>query len=123
MPWMPLPDDSLPLPVSPDRTTCWLDCAANASCSFSSCATSPSPTAPNALGSPNGPQNFVLKCRGDGMGRSACWHRGCLEGCPRGNGAALPPRESPMTATAIHRILAALNLPTHVADELKYGES
>jgi hypothetical protein len=28
-----------------------------------------------------------------------------------------------MTATAIHRILAALNLPTHVADELKYGES
>jgi hypothetical protein len=35
MPWMLLPDDSLPVPVSPERTTCWGDFAANASCSLS----------------------------------------------------------------------------------------
>ncbi len=28
-----------------------------------------------------------------------------------------------MTATIIHRVLAALHLPTHVADQLKYGEA
>jgi hypothetical protein len=28
-----------------------------------------------------------------------------------------------MTSNVIHRVLAALNLPTHIADELKYGQS
>jgi hypothetical protein len=42
---------------------------------------------------------------------------------PRGDGAALEPKDNPMTTTIIHRVLVVLLLPTHVADQLKYGEA